>query len=81
MGEPMTDFTPQEKAKRAASRKARLKAAKPELKVKSWKTQFFEVKKIGDEPPLMTEGFWPKPDHKRFNRPTDGRSKKSSHKA
>jgi len=77
----MTDFTPQEKAKRAASRKARLKAAKPEPKVKSWKEKFFEVKKIGDEPPLMTEGFWPKPDHKRFNRPNDGRSQKSSHKA
>lgn len=25
--------------------------------------QFFECKKIGDEPPLNREGFWRKPEH------------------
>ena len=25
--------------------------------------QFFEIKKIGDTPPLNKEGFWPKPKH------------------
>jgi hypothetical protein len=25
--------------------------------------QFFEIKKIGDEPPLNRDGFWKKPEH------------------
>jgi hypothetical protein len=30
---------------------------KPHLK------QFFDIKKIADEPPLNKDGFWPKPKH------------------
>lgn len=29
--------------------------------MKNWKNQFFEVKKIGEEPPLNKDGFWKKP--------------------
>jgi hypothetical protein len=28
--------------------------------IKNWKQQFFEVKKIGDEPSLNKDGFWKK---------------------
>jgi hypothetical protein len=37
--------------------------------IKDWKRQFFEVKKIGDEPPLNKDGFWKKfkpPEIKTF---------------
>ena len=30
-------------------------------KPKDWKQQFHEVKVIGPEPPMNTEGFWKKP--------------------
>jgi hypothetical protein len=29
----------------------------------SWRTQFFECKEIGPEPPLNATGFWRKPKH------------------
>lgn len=34
-----------------------------EIKLKPWKKQFFECKKIGPTPPLNKEGFWEKPEH------------------
>ena len=32
-------------------------------KIKPWKRQFFECKKIADMPPLNKKGFWDKPKH------------------
>jgi hypothetical protein len=29
----------------------------------AWRTQFFECKEIGKEPPLNAAGFWRKPKH------------------
>lgn len=35
-------------------------------KFKHWTKQFFECKKIAEEPVLNREGFWKKKEHKEF---------------
>ncbi len=34
--------------------------------LKHWTKQFFECKKIAEEPALNREGFWKKKEHKEF---------------
>lgn len=47
-------------------------------KPKDWKQQFFEVKKIGDEPPMSKDGLWKK--FKPVQVELEGTKSKDGHK-
>jgi len=39
---------------------------RPVKHLKHWTKQFFDVKKIADEPEMNRAGFWKKPEYKEF---------------